>query len=171
MSKSPPDVVKVKVWKMKSPWDQDAEITDAIVTVKTLLSPVSPRNHADLRCVGLNYKDHAVGRTHLVLLSETDDHQAEMKLPLPAVPSIFFKSRGAVQHPGRDVTVPLIAQNDEMDYEVELAIIIGKDTLNVKEENALDHVLGYTCANDLTARKIQDTSSQWTFAKSRYIYF
>jgi hypothetical protein len=64
MSKSPPDIVKVKVWKMKSPWDEDAEITDAIVTVKTLLAPVSPRNHADIRAVGLNYKDHAVGRTY-----------------------------------------------------------------------------------------------------------
>jgi 2-keto-4-pentenoate hydratase/2-oxohepta-3-ene-1,7-dioic acid hydratase in catechol pathway len=99
-------------------------------------------------------------------MAELTPNQAEMKLSLPDVPSIFFKSRGAVQHPGRDVTVPLIAQNDEMDYEVELAIIIGKDALNVKEENALDHVLGYTCANDLTARKIQDTSSQWSFAKS-----
>lgn len=90
-----------------------------------------------------------------------------MKLPLPDVPSIFFKSRGTVQHPGRDVTVPLIAQNDEMDYEVELAVLIGKDCKNASEEEALAYVVGYTCANDLTARKVQDTSSQWTFAKSR----
>ena len=60
MAKSPPDVVKVKVWKMKCPWDERAEMTDAIVTVKQLLSPVSPMNHADVRAVGLNYKDHAV---------------------------------------------------------------------------------------------------------------
>lgn len=88
-----------------------------------------------------------------------------MKLPLPDVPSIFFKSSMAITGPGRPVRIPKIAQNDEMDYEVELAIIIGKDCLDVKEEDALDHVLGYTCANDLTARKVQDTSSQWTFAK------
>jgi len=60
MSKSPPDIVKVKVWKMTCPWDEKAEMTDAIVTVKQLLSPVSSMNHADLRAVGLNYKDHAV---------------------------------------------------------------------------------------------------------------
>jgi 2-keto-4-pentenoate hydratase/2-oxohepta-3-ene-1,7-dioic acid hydratase in catechol pathway len=90
-----------------------------------------------------------------------------MKLPLPDVPSIFFKSRGTVQHPGKDVSVPRIAQNDEMDYEVELAILIGKDCKNASEEEALSYVVGYTCANDLTARKVQDTSSQWTFAKSK----
>ena len=92
-----------------------------------------------------------------------------MKLALPDVPSIFFKSRGTVQHPGKDVIVPPIAQNDEMDYEVELAILIGTDCKNASEEEALSHVVGYTCANDLTARKVQDTSSQWTFAKSTYV--
>jgi 2-keto-4-pentenoate hydratase/2-oxohepta-3-ene-1,7-dioic acid hydratase in catechol pathway len=89
-----------------------------------------------------------------------------MKLSLPNVPSIFFKSRGTVQHPGKDVSVPPIAQNEEMDYEVELAILIGKDCKNSSAEEALSYVVGYTCANDLTARKVQDTSSQWTFAKS-----
>ena len=89
-----------------------------------------------------------------------------MKLALPDVPSIFFKSRGTVQHPGKDVIVPPIAQNDEMDYEVELAILIGNDCKNASEEEALSYVVGYTCANDLTARKVQNTSSQWTFAKS-----
>jgi 2-keto-4-pentenoate hydratase/2-oxohepta-3-ene-1,7-dioic acid hydratase in catechol pathway len=89
-----------------------------------------------------------------------------MKLALPDVPSIFFKSRMALLAPGLTVQVPLIAQNEEMDYEVELAIIVGKECLNVKEEDALEHVLGYTCANDLTARKAQDTSTQWSFAKS-----
>jgi len=88
-----------------------------------------------------------------------------MKLSLPSVPSIFFKSRGTVQHPNKDVLIPTIAQNDEMDYEVELAILIGKDCKNASEENALDYVVGYTCANDLTARKVQDTSSQWTYSK------
>jgi len=53
-----------------------------------------------------------------------------------------------------------------MDYEVELAILIGKDCKNASEQEALSYVVGYTCANDLTARKVQDTSSQWTFAKS-----
>jgi 2-keto-4-pentenoate hydratase/2-oxohepta-3-ene-1,7-dioic acid hydratase in catechol pathway len=93
-----------------------------------------------------------------------------MKLGLPDVPSIFFKSRGTVQHPGKDVSVPPIAQNEEMDYEVELAILIGKDCKNASEGEALSYVVGYTCANDLTARKVQDTSSQWTFAKSTSVF-
>jgi 2-keto-4-pentenoate hydratase/2-oxohepta-3-ene-1,7-dioic acid hydratase in catechol pathway len=93
-----------------------------------------------------------------------------MKLALPDVPSIFFESRGTVQHPGKDVSVPPIAQNDEMDYEVELAILIGKDCKNASEDEALSYVVGYTCANDLTARKVQDTSSQWTFAKSASVF-
>lgn len=91
-----------------------------------------------------------------------------MKLPLPSVPSIFFKSRGTVQHPNKDVVVPHIAQNNEMDYEVELAILIGKDCKDVSEKEALSYVVGYTCANDLTARKVQETTSQWTFAKSMF---
>jgi 2-keto-4-pentenoate hydratase/2-oxohepta-3-ene-1,7-dioic acid hydratase in catechol pathway len=149
---------------MTNPWDENAEMSDAVLTVKILLNPL-PRGTGDLRAVGLNYKDHAVSTESVVILSWCD--KAEMKLPLPDVPSIFFKSRMAITGPGTAIKVPKIAQNEEMDYEVELAIIIGKDCLNVQEADALDHVLGYTCANDLTARKVQDTSSQWTFAKSQ----
>jgi 2-keto-4-pentenoate hydratase/2-oxohepta-3-ene-1,7-dioic acid hydratase in catechol pathway len=91
-----------------------------------------------------------------------------MKLPMPKVPSIFFKSRNTLSYPGQAVSVPKIAQNDELDYEVELAIIIGKLCKNVAEADAFDYVVGYTCANDLTARKVQETSTQWTFAKSEH---
>lgn len=59
MSKTPPQVVKVRPWRMINPWDEDAEMSDAVLTVKILLTPLS-RGTGDIRAVGLNYKDHAV---------------------------------------------------------------------------------------------------------------
>ena len=91
--------------------------------------------------------------------------QKEMNLPLPPVPVLFFKPSTTLANPSEVIPVPKVAQNDELDYEVELAIVIGRDTKNVKESEALEYVLGYTCANDLTARKHQETSSQWAYSK------
>ena len=88
-----------------------------------------------------------------------------MKLPIPEVPSVFTKPANALADPGSDVPIPAIAQNEQLDYEVELAIVIGKSCKNVTSEEALDYVLGWTCANDLTARKEQKATSQWVFAK------
>lgn len=88
-----------------------------------------------------------------------------MNLALPDVPSIFIKPPHAVTNPGQTVLIPSPAQDEQMDYEVELAIVLSKDSKNVTEEQAADHILGYTCANDLTARKVQDSSSQWSYAK------
>jgi 2-keto-4-pentenoate hydratase/2-oxohepta-3-ene-1,7-dioic acid hydratase in catechol pathway len=62
--------------------------------------------------------------------------------------------------------VSKVAQREELDYEVELAIVIGRDCKDATLENALEHVVGYTCANDITARKHQAESSQWSFSKS-----
>lgn len=58
MSHTPPQVVKVRPWRMVNPWDEDAEMSEAVLTVKELLSPLPP-GYGDLRAVGLNYKDHA----------------------------------------------------------------------------------------------------------------
>ena len=86
-----------------------------------------------------------------------------MNLPLPAVPTLFFKPSTTLADPSEVITIPKIAQADEMDYE--LAVVIRCDFKDVEEEAALDYVLGYTCANDLTARRQQETSSQWGFSK------
>jgi len=88
-----------------------------------------------------------------------------MNFPLPPVPTLFFKPSTTLADPNEVVLVPKVAQNDEMDYEVELAIVIGRDAKDVDEASALNHVLGYTCGNDLTARKHQETSSQWGFCE------
>lgn len=111
-----------------------------------------------------------------------------MKLPYPAFPVQFLKPSSALADPNSTVVCPVIAQDDEMDWEVELAVVIGKDCKNVSEEEALDFVLGYTVANDvshpplppfsrfhrgrlttslqITARKHQASSSQWCHAKA-----
>jgi 2-keto-4-pentenoate hydratase/2-oxohepta-3-ene-1,7-dioic acid hydratase in catechol pathway len=88
-----------------------------------------------------------------------------MNLPIPEVPSVFTKPANALADPGSAIPIPTIAQNEQLDYEVELAIVIGKDCKNVKSEEALNYVLGWTCANDLTARKEQKATSQWVFSK------
>lgn len=86
-------------------------------------------------------------------------------MPIPAVPALFFKPSSCLAGPGDEISIPVCAQNDEMDYEVELAIVIGRTCRDVPVDEALLHVLGWTCANDLTARKLQNKSTQWGYSK------
>ncbi|MBW1982409.1 MAG: fumarylacetoacetate hydrolase family protein [Deltaproteobacteria bacterium] len=111
-----------------------------------LLPPVSPPN---VICLGLNYKRHA----------------REFGLPHPEKPLIFLKTTTAVCGPGDAIVLPE-HNPEEIDYEAELAIIIGKKTRNVTADRALEHVLGYTVANDVTNRAAQAAESQWARAKS-----
>ena len=90
-----------------------------------------------------------------------------MGLPLPTVPSIFMKPQKTITDPNSTIRIPVCAQNDEMDCEVELAVVLSKFTKNVTEEEAMDHVLGYMVGNDLTARKVQDMTSQWGYSKGK----
>lgn len=90
--------------------------------------------------------------------------QAELKCPLPKVPEVFFKPAQCLHDPSSPVTIPPSAAG-AIDCEVELAIIIGKDCKNVDMPSALSYVLGYTAANDLTARDIQARTSQWSYSK------
>ncbi|KAG7284640.1 hypothetical protein NEMBOFW57_009248 [Staphylotrichum longicolle] len=98
------------------------KVTDEVVTVKTLLGPLAPSDVPILRCVGLNYAKHIreAGRTE------------------PPFPSIFFKPSTTVADHGSDVVIPVIAQDDQADYEGELVVIIGKDAKDVPESEALD---------------------------------
>lgn len=81
------------------------------------------------RCIGLNYAKHA----------------AETNMPIPKYPILFMKPAGALQDPFRPVVVPAIAENKQADWESELAVVIGKKCKNVKEEEALQYVLGKLC--------------------------
>jgi len=110
-----------------------------------LLAPVIPRSK--IVGVGRNYADHA----------------AEMGNEVPAQPLLFLKPNTAVIGPDDPVVLP--DWTDEVSYEAELAIVIGKLTKDVPPERALDQVFGFTVANDVTARDIQRSDSQWTRAK------
>ncbi len=101
-----------------------------------ILSPVDFRC---IYCVGLNYKAHA----------------EESGEELPKHPMIFMKAATAIQDPGSPIVLPRFLRSDMVDYEGELGVVIGRPCKNVTKEEALDHVLGYVCANDVSARDWQ----------------
>ena len=110
--------------------------TGESASVDKLLAPVHP---TDILCIGLNYARHA----------------EEGGQDKPEFPVLFMKASSAVQNPGDPIVLPRGLRSDEVDYECELAVVIGKPCHNVSREEALDHVLGYTCANDVSARDWQ----------------
>jgi len=109
------------------------------------LPPVKPTK---IVCVGLNYVDHA----------------EELNMEIPEEPIIFLKPPSAVIGHEDVIVMPKISRR--VDYEGEIAVVIGKKCKNVKREEAMDYVLGYTCFNDVTARDLQSKDGQWTRAKS-----
>jgi len=126
------------------------EVTTRRVVVKELLSPIIP---SAILCIGLNYKMHAT----------------ETGLTLPAYPVLFFKNPGAVTGPTSDIVIPKSClEPPQVDFEAELAVVIGKKAKNVQKEEALDYVLGYTCSNDVSARIWQRHAGgkQWCKGKS-----
>jgi 2-keto-4-pentenoate hydratase/2-oxohepta-3-ene-1,7-dioic acid hydratase in catechol pathway len=116
------------------------------VEVRSFLPPVEPPN---IFAIGRNYRAHA----------------AETGARLPEQPLIFQKATTAVLAPGQPIRLPRSAP-DEVDFEAELAIVIGRRARRVPEARALEFVLGYTCANDVSARDCQRNDKQWTRAKS-----
>ena len=125
------------------------EETGNVVKPHKLLAPVAPVN---ILCIGLNYRRHA----------------EEGKAPIPERPVLFMKATTAVQNPGDPIELPRQLRSDEVDYECELAVVIGKRCKNVSRDKALDYVLGYTCANDVSARdwQIKWGGSQWCRGKT-----
>lgn len=119
--------------------------------IGTLLSPLAASEVGTIRCIGLNYAQHA----------------AEAKLALPTLPTVFMKPATALAGPWPEATViPKWTVGDDCcDYESELAIVIGKDCKDVSEGEAGGYVLGYTAANDVSSRKSQFEQSQWSFSK------
>jgi len=109
-----------------------------------LLAPVEP---SKVLCVGLNFRDHI----------------AELGDPTPQVPSHFLKSPTSLIGPGDEVVFPRVARR--VDYEGELAAVIKDKTKDVPEAEALRHVLGYTCFNDVTERELTRVQGQLTRSK------
>lgn len=101
-----------------------------------------------LICIGMNYRDHC----------------EEQKKPLPNKPVIFAKFPTALIGPKDPIIKPVLTE--QLDYEAELAVVIGKKAKNVTEEGALDHVAGYSIMNDVTARDMQVSDGQWVRGKS-----
>jgi 2-keto-4-pentenoate hydratase/2-oxohepta-3-ene-1,7-dioic acid hydratase in catechol pathway len=99
-------------------------------------------------CIGLNYRDHA----------------AESNLPLPEKPVVFSKFSTAVIAPGEPVVLP--STSKQVDYEAELAVVIGRRAKHVTAARAYDYVLGYTAFNDVSARDFQFGDGQWQRGKS-----
>jgi 2-keto-4-pentenoate hydratase/2-oxohepta-3-ene-1,7-dioic acid hydratase in catechol pathway len=128
---------------------QGVTLTGHVVSDFTLLAPMVP---AAILCIGLNYQKHA----------------EEMNARIPKFPVLFFKNPYALQDPGAPIMIPRKLVSTQVDYEGELAVIIGKTCRNATRENALDHVLGYAAANDVSARDWQKDwgGSQWCRGKS-----
>lgn len=150
---------------MDGPWFQKARTThDALVRDEKALADARdqgwlvPSSDAywfapvprprKIICIGLNYRDHA----------------AESKMPIPERPIIFSKFSTAVIAPGEPVVLP--STSEQVDYEAELAVVIGRRAKHVKAEDAYNYVLGYTAFNDVSARDFQFADGQWQRGKS-----
>ena len=125
------------------------KITTDKVAVAKLLAPIQP---SSIICIGLNYRKHA----------------EETGAKFPEFPVVFFKGVNTLLNPGDAIQIPTHLRSDEVDYECELAVVIGRACKNVARQNALDYVLGYTCCNDVSARdwQIKRGGSQWCRGKS-----
>jgi 2-keto-4-pentenoate hydratase/2-oxohepta-3-ene-1,7-dioic acid hydratase in catechol pathway len=110
-----------------------------------LLPPCTP---SKIVALGLNYHSHA----------------QEIKMPIPTEPLIFLKPSTSVIGPEDNIIYPESSQR--VDYEGELAVVIKSHTRRVSAKEAMTHILGYTCFNDVTARDLQYRDKQWTRAKS-----
>ena len=115
----------------------ETELSDTLVTGAgvRLLSPVIPRQ---IIAIGANYRRHC----------------EECGVAIPDHPVVFLKGVNALTDPGTPVMLPRIAP-DEVDFEAELAIVIGKQAKHVSQADATEHILGFTCGNDVSARDVQ----------------
>lgn len=118
-------------------------------SVVKLLAPVVPTT---ILCIGLNYRHHA----------------EESGAQIPAFPILFMKGSNSLQNPNDPIQIPSHLESEEVDYETELAVVIGKSCKNVSRENALEYVLGYTCGNDVSARdwQLKRGGGQWCRGKT-----
>ncbi|MGQ9538685.1 MAG: fumarylacetoacetate hydrolase family protein [Candidatus Bathycorpusculaceae bacterium] len=112
----------------------------------TLLAPLA--RPPKIICLGLNYRDHA----------------AEQNAPIPDEPIIFFKPRTAIIGPNECIVKPSFVK--QLDYEAELAVVVGRKAKNVPISDAKEYIFGYTILNDVSARDVQFKDKQWTRGKS-----
>jgi 2-keto-4-pentenoate hydratase/2-oxohepta-3-ene-1,7-dioic acid hydratase in catechol pathway len=122
-------------------WEREENLS---LRTARLLAPVVPTK---IVCAGINYRSHA----------------GEMSHELPREPVIFIKPSTSMNAPGG--TIPIPHPGMRVDYEGELAAVIGRRARHISPDEAPHHILGYTCGNDVTARDLQRLDGQWTRAK------
>jgi 2-keto-4-pentenoate hydratase/2-oxohepta-3-ene-1,7-dioic acid hydratase in catechol pathway len=127
----------------------DWSVTTTPAVISKLLAPVAP---VQILGIGLNYRRHA----------------EETNAPIPQYPILFMKGIHAVQNPEDPILIPRHLPSEEVDYECELAVVIARSAKNVPRDRALEYVLGYTCANDVSARdwQIRRGGGQWCRGKT-----
>jgi 2-keto-4-pentenoate hydratase/2-oxohepta-3-ene-1,7-dioic acid hydratase in catechol pathway len=128
---------------------REFKITNERIDVLSLLPPIEPKT---IYGIGLNYRKHA----------------EETGAKIPDYPIVFLKSPTAVQAPDGPIVLPRHLRSDQVDFEAELAVVIGYECKNVSRADALNYVLGYTIANDVSARDWQKQwgGSQWCRGKT-----
>ncbi|KAK3500569.1 hypothetical protein GE21DRAFT_1285622 [Neurospora crassa] len=127
-------------------------VTDQVADIRLLLSPLAPEDVRTVRCLGLNYEQHA----------------REANMPIPTFPVLFYKPVTSLSGPTDPIPISRMAQEGEgLDYECELVAIIGKRCRDVSEDQALDYVLGYAVGNDVSHRdwQIKRGGGQWSLGK------
>ena len=129
--------------------EQGFRETNQVAEVQQLLAPLDPKI---ILGIGLNYRFHA----------------EESKARIPEFPILFVKTPNTLQHPNQPIHLPTHLPSSEVDYECELAVVIGKRCRNVSRDRALEYVFGYTCGNDVSARdwQIKKGGGQWCRGKS-----
>ncbi|HEY5893071.1 MAG TPA: fumarylacetoacetate hydrolase family protein [Chthoniobacterales bacterium] len=123
-------------------------VTDETVVPRKLLAPIQP---TAFLCIGINYRLHV----------------QETGAKLPEFPVLFMKSTTALNHPGDPILLPRYLRSNEVDFEGELAVVIGKNGKNISRAKALDHVLGYTIGNDVSARDWQKKFGGGQFCRGK----
>lgn len=131
-----------------------AEATSIALSAVKLEAPI-PEPKQDVVCLGLNYRDHVEEAT-----------RADAVFDVQRGDAVYFAKRLQKAVAPGDMIDGHFDICDSLDYEVELGVIIGKDAKNVKAEDALEHIFGYTIINDVSARNLQTRHKQWYFGKS-----
>ncbi|KAI8712494.1 FAA-hydrolase domain-containing protein [Fusarium sp. LHS14.1] len=134
-----------------SPWSKH-EVTNQVADVQSLLCPLAREDVRTVRCLGLNYEQHA----------------RETGTPIPKYPVLFFRPLTSLNGPFDTIPLPPIAQQFEgVDYECELVVVIGKEAREVPESRALEYVAGYAVGNDVSHREwqLRRGGTQWGFGK------
>jgi 2-keto-4-pentenoate hydratase/2-oxohepta-3-ene-1,7-dioic acid hydratase in catechol pathway len=129
------------------PWEVGSQPfgNSFLLSKAKILVPVLP---SKIAAIGLNYKSHA----------------REMGMDIPAEPILFLKAPTTLTNPGDSIRKPGISER--VDFEGELALVIGRTAKNVNENSVWDYIWGFTLANDITARDLQHKDGQWTRAKN-----